>query len=155
MPGMASAAMAARTGAQTIRRPPHNQAEVFLCVSTNPQPVAAAPLRDFVAYAPASRCRDEQQEAIETRDGSVPRLAFLESARKLDDRVLRLCEEDLAAQEAARRSARGPRRRAKSAAPITRPAEFQPHCLIPTVTSEDPHPVEFEIVMTTPAHRAA
>ncbi|MFF8590446.1 hypothetical protein ACF061_03210 [Streptomyces sp. NPDC015220] len=49
--------------------------------------------REFWNSEPASRYLQAQQEAIEERGVSVRRVFLLESARELDDRLLRLCEE--------------------------------------------------------------
>ncbi|MEV5544752.1 hypothetical protein AB0L35_01245 [Streptomyces sp. NPDC052309] len=49
--------------------------------------------REFWNSEPASRYLQAQQEAIEEQGVSVRRLFLLESARELDDRLLRLCEE--------------------------------------------------------------
>ncbi|QKW27440.1 hypothetical protein HUT11_15955 [Streptomyces seoulensis] len=49
--------------------------------------------RQFWNSEPASRYLQAQQEAIEERGVSVRRVFLLESARELDDRLLRLCEE--------------------------------------------------------------
>ncbi|MFI2640046.1 hypothetical protein [Streptomyces sp. NPDC018610] len=49
--------------------------------------------REFWNSEPASRYLQAQHEAIEERGVSVRRVFLLESARELDDRLLRLCEE--------------------------------------------------------------
>ncbi|MEU2880260.1 hypothetical protein [Streptomyces sp. NPDC007070] len=49
--------------------------------------------RQFWNSEPASRYLQAQHEAIEERGVSVRRVFLLESARELDDRLLRLCEE--------------------------------------------------------------
>ncbi|MET9252608.1 hypothetical protein [Streptomyces sp. NPDC003717] len=49
--------------------------------------------REFWSSEPAGRYLDGQQEAIDDRGVAVRRLFLLESARELDDRLLRLCEE--------------------------------------------------------------
>ncbi|MEJ1196178.1 MULTISPECIES: hypothetical protein [unclassified Streptomyces] len=49
--------------------------------------------REFWNSEPAGRYLDAQQEAIDEQGVSVRRLFLLESARELDDRLLRLCEE--------------------------------------------------------------
>lgn len=49
--------------------------------------------REFWNSEPAGRYLDAQQEAIDGRGVRVRRLFLLESARELDDRLLRLCEE--------------------------------------------------------------
>ncbi|MBQ0830696.1 hypothetical protein [Streptomyces tagetis] len=49
--------------------------------------------REFWNSEPASRYLQAQQEAIEHQGVSVRRLFLLASARELDDRLLRLCEE--------------------------------------------------------------
>ncbi|MFF4757187.1 hypothetical protein [Streptomyces sp. NPDC001292] len=49
--------------------------------------------REFWSSEPASRYLQAQQEAIEERGVPVRRVFLLESARELDDRLLRLCEE--------------------------------------------------------------
>ncbi|GAA3972686.1 hypothetical protein GCM10022384_24330 [Streptomyces marokkonensis] len=49
--------------------------------------------RDFWTSEPAGRYLDAQQAAIDEQGVSVRRLFLLESARELDDRLLRLCEE--------------------------------------------------------------
>ncbi|MGW0815965.1 hypothetical protein ACWD00_22335 [Streptomyces viridiviolaceus] len=49
--------------------------------------------REFWNSEPASRYLQAQQEAIDEQGVSVRRLFLLESARELDDRLLRLCEE--------------------------------------------------------------
>lgn len=49
--------------------------------------------REFWNSEPAGRYLDAQQEAIDAQGVSVRRLFLLESARELDDRLLRLCEE--------------------------------------------------------------
>jgi hypothetical protein len=49
--------------------------------------------REFWNSEPASRYLQAQQEAVEERGVPVRRVFVLESARELDDRLLRLCEE--------------------------------------------------------------
>jgi hypothetical protein len=49
--------------------------------------------REFWNSEPASRYLDAQKEAIEEHGVPVRRLFLLESARELDDRLLRLCDE--------------------------------------------------------------
>jgi hypothetical protein len=49
--------------------------------------------REFWNSEPAGRYLDAQQEAIDEQGVTVRRLFLLESARELDDRLLRLCEE--------------------------------------------------------------
>ncbi|MEV7790607.1 hypothetical protein [Streptomyces sp. NPDC087512] len=49
--------------------------------------------REFWNSEPASRYLEAQQEAADEQGVSVRRLFLLESARELDDRLLRLCEE--------------------------------------------------------------
>ncbi|MFI2409927.1 hypothetical protein [Streptomyces sp. NPDC018947] len=49
--------------------------------------------REFWNSEPASRYLEAQQEAVDEQGVSVRRLFLLESARELDDRLLRLCEE--------------------------------------------------------------
>ncbi|MGC9497073.1 hypothetical protein [Streptomyces sp. WG7] len=49
--------------------------------------------REFWNSEPAGRYLDAQQTAIDEQGVSVRRLFLLESARELDDRLLRLCEE--------------------------------------------------------------
>jgi hypothetical protein len=49
--------------------------------------------RQFWESEPASRYLQGQQEAIEERGVPVRRVFLVESARELDDRLLRLCEE--------------------------------------------------------------
>ncbi|AQS69693.1 hypothetical protein [Streptomyces pactum] len=49
--------------------------------------------REFWNSEPAGRYLDAQQAAIDEQGVSVRRLFLLESARELDDRLLRLCEE--------------------------------------------------------------
>ncbi|MET9776892.1 hypothetical protein ABZ023_21935 [Streptomyces sp. NPDC006367] len=49
--------------------------------------------REFWNSEPASRYLEAQQEAVDEQGVTVRRLFLLESARELDDRLLRLCEE--------------------------------------------------------------
>ncbi|MFF0585657.1 hypothetical protein ACFYWD_06785 [Streptomyces sp. NPDC003781] len=49
--------------------------------------------REFWTSEPAGRYLDAQQAAIDEQGVAVRRLFLLESARELDDRLLRLCEE--------------------------------------------------------------
>ncbi|MDG9690786.1 hypothetical protein QC281_11775 [Streptomyces sp. DH17] len=49
--------------------------------------------REFWNSEPAGRYLDAQQQAIDEQGVTVRRLFLLESARELDDRLLRLCEE--------------------------------------------------------------
>ncbi|MBZ6132284.1 hypothetical protein ABZX60_04140 [Streptomyces olivaceus] len=49
--------------------------------------------REFWSSEPAGRYLDAQQAAIDEQGVTVRRLFLLESARELDDRLLRLCEE--------------------------------------------------------------
>ncbi|WP_217170046.1 hypothetical protein [Streptomyces sp. AC512_CC834] len=49
--------------------------------------------REFWTSEPAGRYLDAQQAAIDEQGVTVRRLFLLESARELDDRLLRLCEE--------------------------------------------------------------
>ncbi|MFJ8540430.1 hypothetical protein ACIRFH_00135 [Streptomyces sp. NPDC093586] len=49
--------------------------------------------REFWNSEPASRYLEAQQDAVDERGVPVRRLFLLESARELDDRLLRLCEE--------------------------------------------------------------
>ncbi|MYR42771.1 hypothetical protein [Streptomyces sp. SID5910] len=49
--------------------------------------------REFWNSEPASRYLEAQQDAVDEQGVTVRRLFLLESARELDDRLLRLCEE--------------------------------------------------------------
>lgn len=49
--------------------------------------------REFWSSEPAGRYLDAQQEAVDQRGVTVRRLFLLDSARSLDDHLLRLCEE--------------------------------------------------------------